>query len=472
MPATQVQALPLIGTMAIGDKLVGERVDGTTVRLTYPTDILVDADFPSNGVCIRLAEGSYTNRTITGTTNRLTVNNGDGAAGNINVNISSAYAGQSTITTLGTVTTGTWNATVLGLTYGGTGAALTASNGGIVYSNASTLAILAGTGQSSRMLLSGASTTPTWSTSTIPTSAGATANKVLLSNGADYVLSTPTFPNASATALTRIISDGTNWVASTATMSDTPGTAGKVLVSDGTNWITSTPTFPNSSATTRKIIVSDGTNWTASTETYAVPSTSGKIMQSDGTNWTSATPTGTGTPVLATSPTLVTPVLGAATATSLAFSPTTGGIIGTTTNDDANAGNQGEMISSVLLVASAISLTTNVVVDVVSISLTAGDWDVWGSGVFVTGATTNMSDVRICVSNVSATFKTVGGINYPATIQQFTPYVPGSTTFCFGTGTVGRLTLASTTTIYLVARATFTVSTMTVNGSIQARRRR
>ncbi len=92
-----------------------------------------------------------------------------------------------------------------------------------------------------------------------------------------------------------------------------------MLVSDGTNWITSTPTFPNASATTRKIIVSDGTNWTASTETYAVPSTSGKIMQSDGTNWTSATPTGTGTPVLATSPTLITPVLGVAAATSINF---------------------------------------------------------------------------------------------------------------------------------------------------------
>ncbi len=51
----------------------------------------------------------------------------------------------------------------LGLTRGGTAASLTASNGGIVYSNASALAILAGTATAGLALLSGASTTPTWS---------------------------------------------------------------------------------------------------------------------------------------------------------------------------------------------------------------------------------------------------------------------------------------------------------------------
>jgi hypothetical protein len=65
-------------------------------------------------------------------------------------------------------------------------------------------------------------------------------------------------------------------------------TSGKVLVSNGTDWVASTPTFPNASATTRKIIVSDGTNWTASTETYPIATTSGNTLISDGTNWTSA----------------------------------------------------------------------------------------------------------------------------------------------------------------------------------------
>jgi hypothetical protein len=60
-----------------------------------------------------------------------------------------------------------WTGT-LGLTRGGTAASLTASNGGIVYSNASTLAILSGTATAGQMLQSGASTTPAWSTTTYP----------------------------------------------------------------------------------------------------------------------------------------------------------------------------------------------------------------------------------------------------------------------------------------------------------------
>lgn len=49
------------------------------------------------------------------------------------------------------------------LANGGTGAALTASNGGILYSTASAAAILAGTATANKLLLSGASTTPAWS---------------------------------------------------------------------------------------------------------------------------------------------------------------------------------------------------------------------------------------------------------------------------------------------------------------------
>lgn len=50
----------------------------------------------------------------TGTANRITV----GAGG---IDIASNYVGQNTITTLGTIGTGTWNGSVIGATYGGTG---------------------------------------------------------------------------------------------------------------------------------------------------------------------------------------------------------------------------------------------------------------------------------------------------------------------------------------------------------------
>ncbi len=226
---------------------------------------------------------------ISGVTNRTTVS---GTSTVPIIDINSSYVGQSSITTLGTVATGTWNASVIGLAYGGTNANLTANNGGIFYSTASAGAILSGTATANKMLLSGATAAPTWSTSTIPTSAGSSANKVLLSDGTNYVLSTPTFPNTSATSGKFIRSDGTNWIASTPTLPTSAGTSGKVLLSDGTNYIESTPTFPNASATSGKFIRSDGTNWVASTPTLPTSAgSSGKILASDGTNYVESTPT-------------------------------------------------------------------------------------------------------------------------------------------------------------------------------------
>jgi hypothetical protein len=62
-----------------------------------------------------------------------------------------------------TIALGTSTVTgILGLTNGGTAASLTASNGGIVYSSGSALAILAGTVTASQCLLSGSNAAPSW----------------------------------------------------------------------------------------------------------------------------------------------------------------------------------------------------------------------------------------------------------------------------------------------------------------------
>jgi hypothetical protein len=65
--------------------------------------------------------------------------------------------------TIGPIGTST---SILTLALGGTNANLTASNGGVVYSNASALAILSGTVTAGQCLLSGSSTAPTWGTCT------------------------------------------------------------------------------------------------------------------------------------------------------------------------------------------------------------------------------------------------------------------------------------------------------------------
>lgn len=74
---------------------------------------------------------------------------------------------------------------ILALTEGGTNASLTASNGGMLYSTASAVALLAGTATAGQMLQSGASTTPAWSTATYPATAGTSGN-YLKSDGTNF----------------------------------------------------------------------------------------------------------------------------------------------------------------------------------------------------------------------------------------------------------------------------------------------
>lgn len=62
---------------------------------------------------------------------------------------------------------------------------LTASNGGIVYSGAANLAILAGTATARQMLQSGATAAPAWSTTTWP--ATSTINRILYSSAANVI---------------------------------------------------------------------------------------------------------------------------------------------------------------------------------------------------------------------------------------------------------------------------------------------
>lgn len=58
--------------------------------------------------------GSLTTRSFT-SSGTITLTNANGVAGNTNLDLSSSYTGQTSITTLGTIGTGTWNATAINL---------------------------------------------------------------------------------------------------------------------------------------------------------------------------------------------------------------------------------------------------------------------------------------------------------------------------------------------------------------------
>jgi len=101
--------------------------------------------------------GGGTVTSVSGTANRITIS---GTATDPIIDIAATYVGQATITTLGTVTTGTWNGSVVTEAYGGTNQS-TYTTGDILYaSGANTLSKLA-VGSNTEVLTLAAGV-PTW----------------------------------------------------------------------------------------------------------------------------------------------------------------------------------------------------------------------------------------------------------------------------------------------------------------------
>lgn len=67
----------------------------------------------------------------------------------------------SSLTSVGTISSGTWEATDIGLSHGGTNASLTAVEGGIIYSTSSAMAITSA-GAEGQVLISNGTSAPTW----------------------------------------------------------------------------------------------------------------------------------------------------------------------------------------------------------------------------------------------------------------------------------------------------------------------
>lgn len=154
---------------------------------------------------------------------------------------------------------------------------------------------------------------------------------------------------------------------------------------------------------------------------------------------------------------------------SVTFNPTTKGIVGTTTNNNAGSGFVGELISSVISFASAVSVpASETPANLTSISLTVGDWDVWGNITFLPDVTTSMSALISWVSSTSATLPDASLWNSDV----FPAFVPGLNSTLSKTAPMQRFSLSSPTIIYLSGYTKFTISTMKFCGGIYARRRR
>lgn len=124
--------------------------------------------------------------------------------------------------------------------------------------------------------------------STLPIRVAVGANGKLLqadsTDAAGISWSTTTFPTTSATAGKIIISDGTNWIASTSLWPNTVGSNGVLLQSNGTTNTYTTATYPSVATSTGSFIYANGTNFVASTSLWPnTVGTVGKIIRSDGT---------------------------------------------------------------------------------------------------------------------------------------------------------------------------------------------
>lgn len=146
-------------------------------------------------------------------------------------------------------------------------------------------------------------------------------------------------------------------------------------------------------------------------------------------------------------------------------------IVGTTTNNNASAGQVGEYVES-KSTADVTIATTATFQNFTSISLTAGDWDVTGTlemgqgsavvkffSIAISTNTGNTTTDHADGENERTTGSAGGGIVYDNTPMGIPSY---------------RLSLASTTTVYLKGSASWTVGSAPIMGAgkISARRRR
>lgn len=156
---------------------------------------------------------------------------------------------------------------------------------------------------------------------------------------------------------------------------------------------------------------------------------------------------------------------GTARVTTLAASgtitpSTTAGIVGTTLGDAAQAGSVGEVPSSS---AGPTSLTSGTTTNLVSKSVTPGDYEVSCTVQSNPAGTTTTSSMIVGITTTSGAF---GGLGTYSQLQMTTA---GGYSQVLASPT-SQINVTSSTTVFCEVNVTFGISTMTATGVIHARR--
>ena len=231
-------------------------------------------------------------------------------------------------------------------------------------------------------------------------------------------------------------------------LSPTGSASGQAIVSTGAS---TAPSWANISATSlapmgANTIIANATGSSASPTAFSMPSCS---SSSSALLYASGTGFACGSNFAMTAGAIFT---GAVTPSQ------TNGIVGTTTNNNANAGSIGEFVTAS---SSTTSISTATPTNIISISLTAGDWDVSGTACVTPTAT--VSQWVLGISTTSASIPAAPNITSINAVSNT------GAAYCLPVMPI-RESLSATTTVYLVGQTTFSSGTATTIGVIRARR--
>lgn len=140
-------------------------------------------------------------------------------------------------------------------------------------------------------------------------------------------------------------------------------------------------------------------------------------------------------------------------------------ITGTVAGDDAGLAYVGRIETYSVASGSAVSLTTNVYANVISMSINAGDWDFTGVVIANAAAITG----TYFEASWGTTSATPTGSEFD---QTFTPTMPTAACQQSLTLPMYRASVIGSTTLYVVVKMIFTAGSPSVYCGIRARRRR
>ena len=148
------------------------------------------------------------------------------------------------------------------------------------------------------------------------------------------------------------------------------------------------------------------------------------------------------------------------------------GMVGTVTNDSANAGSIGEVLRATVASGSAVTLTTTATsYNVTSVALTPGDWDCRAQVEYVpSSATTTVFQTGISLTSATLPTQPGGsGIGYEPLLTSYIPMTTASNLVSQAIPPM-RVSIAASSTLYVVANLTFSAGSATAYGSVSCRR--